>query len=429
VRNTRSAILRRILGGSLIGSTAIGVSAVLEYIYFLLAGHWLDPAGFGLLSTATSILTILVAAVTSGIGTSVAKFVAEAPRDSARTEITNGSALQVVLAITFSITLLMVKAWLAPARLQDLSPSIDLILWMMPILALGAMLPLAFQGLERLTEFGLAQAANVLARIVAAAAFLKLGTGALGALAAYLPGALATSAFCILRLRSYLGLENLDFEAARRIARFSIPVSVSTILITLFVRADVVFLKLFLVGQVNEIVGQYTAPALLARGLFYLGCGLPLALLPAISASRDLRQISLGKILFATTLVLTAITVLAHFFGEALVGLFFPQKLMGLATLLTPLMIANSTLTLAYTLATVLIALGHPGAAARGLLAGFIAFAVGSWLLIPGVESCLLNLPAQGPLGVSRALNLGAVISLSTLGISVLKWRKTIESA
>lgn len=426
--NTRSA-LRRVLGGSLIGSAAISASAVLEYAYFLLAGHWLDPASFGLLSTAASILTILIIVVTSGIGTSVAKFAAEAPAEKAHTFITNGTVLQIVLAVLFSAVLLLVKDLIIPGQFQDLAPLLNFALWMIPPLALAAMLPYAFQGLGRITEIGIAQVTNVLARIAAAAAFLKLGAGALGALAAYLPGALATLAFCALRLHSSFDLKSLQVGVVRRIARFSIPVSISTILITLFVRADVVFLKLFLGGQVNEVVGQYTAPALLARSMYYLGCGLPLALLPAVSASRNLQQIFLKRILIGTTLALAVITLLAHFFDEALIAFLFPQKLTGQANLLTPLMIASSTLTLASTLSTVLIALGHPEVAARGLFIGFVAFTIGSWLFIPGVETTFFSLPALGPLGVCLAMILGTVISLSMLGYSLLKWQKTVDIA
>lgn len=419
---SQSPVLRKILGGSLIGSAAIGLSSVLEYVYFLLAGHWLSPASFGLLSTATSVLTILVAVLTSGIGTTVAKFTAESSADS-RAQITSGVALQVAVAVAAGALMLAVNALLIPARLRDLAPLLELIGWMLPVVALGAMLPLAFQGLQRLAEFGLAQVANVLVRILAAAVLLAGGSGAYGALGAYLPGALATCLFCAVRLRSQLAYQSLDLMTVRRLVRFAIPVSVSTVLITLFVRADVVYLKLFLAAndalstaEINVVVGQYTAPALLARSLFYLSCGLPLALLPAISARRDLRAVGLGRILLATGAGLLGVVAVGHLLAEPLVALFFPAELVALASLLTPLLVATSALTLAYILATVLIAIGRPAPAASGLAIGFIAFTVASWQLITGAAGS-----PQSALGVALALALGATVSLLWLAAALYR--------
>ncbi len=424
VTAARGFDLWKLLHGSLIGSLAIGLSAALEYVFFLLAGRWLTPAEFGLLSAASSILLILVAIVTSGIGTSVAKFVAELPAEKARISVSSGIALQIAVALVAAALLVGVTFLWTPPGWEDMAPMLVAISWMMPALALGAMLPLVFQGLHRITEFGAAQMANVGARILAAAVLVDLGLGAEGALLAFFPGALTACFFCFSRLRSHISPGFIDLEELRRIARFSIPVSISTVLIGLFARSDVVFLKLFLVESINDSVGQYTAPALVARSIFYLGCGLPLVLLPTVSASRDLGRIELGRILVATTAALGLATGLADRFGARALGFFFPESLTELASLLTPLMIAMSVLTLVYILATILIALGRPGPAAGSLLLGFVLFALGARVSIPGATlGPSLVVPALGPRGVVLALTVGGAVSLLLLG--GLVWRES----
>ncbi len=412
-------MLQKLLRGTLVSSLTIGLYAAFEYVYFVVAGQLLSPADFGLLSSALAVLLIVQALVTAGLATSVAKFVAEKPPAEARRFLTSAIWLQLAVSLAGSLVLLLAR-WGAQAasgrladRLADLQPLLLLMALILPAMALASMLPMTFQGLHRFPEYGLAQLCSVLLRVAGTIWFLRLGLGVSGALLAFLLGAVGALVFCALRLRPWLSLGGTDQKTTAELARFSLPAALSLLLITLFMRSDVVFLKLFLPSDhVNALIGQYTPPAILGRTIFYISCGLPMALLPTIAAARELRRHDFNRLLAGLLISLALVIALGHCWGGWVLRLAFPAELQTDDSLLTLLLFALSGLTVAYVTATALIALGRPGVAARGLLVGFVLFALAAWALIPGRDAWV---PALGVPGVAWALAIGASTSACIL--------------
>ena len=73
----KMTILERIVKGSTVILIASVIVAMLEYAYQVSMAHFLSPSIFGILSVFLSSFWIVSTILTSGVGISMAKFIAE----------------------------------------------------------------------------------------------------------------------------------------------------------------------------------------------------------------------------------------------------------------------------------------------------------------------------------------------------------------
>ena len=77
----KMTILERIVKGSTVILIASVIVAMLEYAYQVSMAHFLSPSIFGILSVSLSSFWIVSTILTSGVGISMAKFIAEDAND------------------------------------------------------------------------------------------------------------------------------------------------------------------------------------------------------------------------------------------------------------------------------------------------------------------------------------------------------------
>jgi O-antigen/teichoic acid export membrane protein len=419
-------MLWRVLSGSLVLGTSTALCALLEYLYIIDAAHNLSAADFGILNTVLAILTIVLAVVTSGVGTSLARFVAERRATGATTEIVANSLVVQLALAAFTALILAALAWLLLPRTRtaDLVPFLLLLAAMLPALTTATVLPLTFQGLERMPELGTASVLNGLFRVLAAALFIRIGLGVFGALISYLVGAVVAGAFAAVRLGRLIGFRRPDLPLCRQLLWFSLPVSLITVLLTCFTRLDVVLMKGLLADRVNEQIGAYAGPAAFSRLLFHFATGICMALLPALAAQGRTTRRELGKLLTVVAALFGVANIVTYFIGADVMALFFEGSKDFFHQLLTRLVLGMSLLGLAYLLATVFIAIGHPQVGLRALLWGCLTFVALSCLLLTDLgwtDTVAGRLGVGNVLGVTHALIVGGGMSNALLVWAILR--------
>ena len=406
-----------IIRGSALTVVGMAAASVLEYVYFLYAANKLPAAQFGLLSASVSVLTILLALGTAGIGTTLTRFVADSKRTLPQSVyVTSGLVLELVVSLVLAVALALVALILLPeSRFADLGRPLLVVAAIFPLTSIAVVLPMIFLGLSRIVLYNGTVLVYTAARVAALVPLVALGFGVEGALAAFLVGGLATLLFCWPWVRELLHRDGLDLTTLRTLVRFSLPVTATTFLVALFVRADVVLLKLLSTGEVNVVVGQYTAPAVLARGIFYLASAVPLMMLPAVASADRIPFATLGRLIVMLSGLFALAWILAYWLASPLVDLLFPPGLQSFSYLLPHLVLAMSLLTLASLLANVLIAARRPTSSTIALSTGFGIFVLVALLLVPGrrlPEPLSWELPALGPEGIVIGLVLGCAVAL-----------------
>lgn len=409
-------MLGSIVRGSALMFVGMAAASVLEYVYFFYAGNKLPAAQFGLLSASVSVLTILLALGTAGIGTTLTRFVADSKRTRPPVYATSGLVLELVVSLSLAVALALVALFLLPeSRFADLARPLLVVAAIFPLTSIAVVLPMILLGLGRIVLYNGTVLIYTAARVIALVPLVALGFGVEGALAAFLVGGLATLLFCWPWVRELLDRDGLDATTLRTLIRFSLPVTATTLLVALFVRADVVMLKLLSSGEVNVVVGQYTAPAVLARGVFYLASGVPLMVLPAVASADRVPFATLGRLIAMLSGLFALAWLLAYWLASPIVALLFPPGLQTYSYLLPHLVLAMSLLTLASLLANVLIAARRPTPSTIALATGFGIFVLVAWLLVPGrhlAEPLSRELPALGPDGIVVGLVLGCAVAL-----------------
>jgi O-antigen/teichoic acid export membrane protein len=125
---------------------------MLEYAYQVSMAHFLSPNTFGILSVSLSIFLISATILTSGVGISIAKFVAEGTNDErVSSYLLNGALTELILAAAFIFILLLLSLFVLPTtKYSDLAmPFVVVSIILIPYLFFeisGATL----QGLERM---------------------------------------------------------------------------------------------------------------------------------------------------------------------------------------------------------------------------------------------------------------------------------------
>ena len=204
-------MIKRILKGSVVILIASIIVAMLEYSYQVSMAHFLSPNTFGILSVSLSIFLISATILTSGVGISIAKFVAEDTNDErVSSYLLNGILTELILAAAFIFILLLLSLFVLPTtKYSDLAmPLVVVSIILIPYLFFeisGATL----QGLERMKGLGSIMSLERGIKLIAAILLVFLGYELLGALFAIFFSSLIAASFgfwllrrCVFRGRS-----------------------------------------------------------------------------------------------------------------------------------------------------------------------------------------------------------------------------------
>ena len=379
-------MLKKLAKGSVIAGVGVVGGSIIEYAYYIMMAKMLGPTPFGLLSTSLSIMFIMLTLITSGVGLSLAKFISEKEgQHKIKALIYNGLAVSFIATCVISAALfLTAKTILPKTGAGDLSTPLVLFSAVMPFLALSSVSITALQGLNRMPSYSATIILNALAKLAAALYAVGLGYGLYGAIGAYAAGALVSAAYGFYLLRKHLSLrQHLDTKLIKRIILFSLPIAVLTIFVHALLKSDVVFLKFL--GISNEEIGYYTAPALIARAVYFAASSIAVAALPILSAEGKLKWGRIRKPLALILLAFAGGNTIILVLHNQIIRLFFTSEYWVVSALLPPLSFAASLLALAYLASTALIAQGKPQKMLAPLFFGFIVYAVMMTLLTPKI--------------------------------------------
>lgn len=231
------------------------ITALSGGLLTVLLARMLDRDSYGVLFLAISVFGIVMVFTKLGIARSAGRYISEYKETDPNQVphiVTNSLGLNLVTIVIVGAALSATYPLIA-SYLDD--PSVT------PLLALGGIYVtlgtityycrLTLQGFESIEHAALVQSVDRVFRLLFAVGFVILGYGAVGALWGYL-AAFAASSFvglALLYLRHYSRFESTSSMEAglrRRIAEYSIPISISSTANVVDKRVDIVLVGYFL---------------------------------------------------------------------------------------------------------------------------------------------------------------------------------------
>lgn len=256
--------VKALLGARLI---YVASNAVLLFVF---TRFLLEPAEYGLLYFALSVLSIGAMFGMLGIPKATGRYITEfAATDTMQVPHVIRISLGALLLLTSIVGVLLAVIHTQLATLLG-NPSIEPLLLVgsgyIGVRTLHSYLTNVFQGFNRVEYSAVISAVNGAGRVVFATGFVLLGFGALGALLGYIAGygVAVIIGFVILRSRILNGYERAAERAAglkRRILEYSIPTAATRASVILDSRVDKVIIGVLMSPAA---VGYYTLASQIA---------------------------------------------------------------------------------------------------------------------------------------------------------------------
>lgn len=390
-------------------------TSVLNYVFGVGLSWFLEPADYGVLGVAQSLLLVAALVVSAGFSwTANRDIAAEGLSEETRTRFRTAWLGNVILGTVVAGLLYGVY------RLQilDLGPAYRAIVPLVGltaiILAARSVLNGAAQGLYRFGPIALNQVAEVAVKFSAGLALVALGFGASGVMAAFALGAflaLLHSLWIVRPARLWEGPGWLE----RDVLRSTAPLFIAMLGPALMLNLDILGLKLLApAGRGDEMAGFYQASVILARIPVFTSRSLLMVVFSyTAGAGRQTNPPDYARaaVRIWQRLLLPAGLALA-LAPQAALTIFFPATyqaaapalrvaaaggaLLALATLLTGIAQAEgrrrfsavaaalATTVQLVTLAWLVPRWGVLGAATSLLAAGLVAALLMGWLYVPG---------------------------------------------
>lgn len=403
-------MLKQLAKGSAIVGASMLVAMFFEYVYLIFLAHHLDAGQFGILNISLSVLSILTTLLTYGVALSLAKFISEdTEAGRVKKHVYNTVAFVIVLSIMASALLML----LSRAMANDLSLPLTIVALVLPIYVLAILSNSIFQGLGRMTEFGITTIILAGTKLLFAVTLVYMAYGLLGALGSFLFASLAAILFIASRLKKYIVLSKPDFGLIRKIVDYSFKVSIIVIIFYIILKSDTILLKYLSIP--NQLIGFYMGSALISRAVFYLSQAVAISLLPLLS-SKKLKPHTLKKPALLLAVLMLAAIAFSTIFKEQIVSLLFPEAFASVSYMLPLMLMAMSTLGMSYIAVTIPIGMGRPDLGVRTSVLGLAVYLVSFFMLVP----------KHGIVGSAVSIFLGA---LAILVSTALLLRTTGPSA
>ncbi|HLC56231.1 MAG TPA: flippase [Candidatus Nanoarchaeia archaeon] len=314
------------------------VMIISGYLTHFVLGRYLGPESYGTYGLILTIATTLNLILTSGIPTSVSKFIAE---QESRSKSILKKALKIQLIFSIIISLLfLASAHLISTLLQDSSLTNYFRLMSIVIIpySLFSILIGYFNG-KRL--FKTQAILNILYSIARAAAIIGL------AFLFHLYGtiiAFMISPIIILIIALYLSRKDKSQDnsiSSLTLIKYAIPISIFAVIFNFVQTLDLYFVKSLLKQDI--LTGYYTASITISRVPLYILASLTIVILPLISNSLNDRERTKRLINSSTKYALIALMPLTILFAttsKKIISLFYSNVYSPASTSLSILTIA-----------------------------------------------------------------------------------------
>lgn len=284
-------------------------AAIVGALVTILLARWLEPAEYGLLFLAFSVLGILKYLSELGIGKSTARYVSEYKEEEpeqvphiVRTGFLLNVGTIVVVGVGFALVYDRIALVLGE---PDLSPYLALGILYLAVGTLKTYARKVLQGYEAIESAAAIKVVGNGSKLCFVVGLVSLGYGGLGAMGGYVLGyGLATAVgFFLIGTRISRRIEPspaIEPGLRRRIAEYTIPLTATGTANTLEKRVDTVLVGFFLTPVA---VGYYTIAKQVVQFIETPASALGFAISPSFSAAKARGDIDQAARLYETALV------------------------------------------------------------------------------------------------------------------------------
>ncbi|MCD6500398.1 oligosaccharide flippase family protein [bacterium] len=321
----------KLLKHSALVMSATMIGMVIGYFFQVFVGRMLGPADYGIFGSLISIMYII--SVFGGtINTSIAKF---SSKFKARKEYGKIKTLLVIYSsklfmsgcLIFMI-ILFSSSWIA---------GILNIPTTLPIIILGLTFPLSFlqavvgglmRGLQMFKKYSIVSITGPVAKFIIGVGLVALGFGVAGAIAGLVFSGLIACLVSFIFFR-FLLKEKMVKVPKTDILKYSLPVFIVILCITIMTNIDVILVKYFFS---SESAGFYVAASTLTKVIFFVSGTLTTVMFPKVSdmheKKADTKKILRNALFYIFTfsaLVIISLWISPYFITTMVFGHAFEQ--------------------------------------------------------------------------------------------------------
>lgn len=336
LNNIKKIIRNEFFNASIWAFLATGTMSVGNYFYHLLMGRMLGPESYGVLESTISFLYILSVPFNT-LTLIIVKFVSAYKGKQDYKSISGFyfylrknlfifgliATLIILLLSPIIISLLHLPSILFPVFI-----SINFFIGLFSVLTKSML-----QGFLKFSAFFVANATEILTKIILAVILVILGFSVIGAYFALI----ASVVVSYLVASYFIKKEKLNFEKFtenRNIFKYSIPVFLTTLSLTSLFTTDIILVRFFFPGVES---GYYAALSVLGKVIFFASSPLTIVMFPIVSEKHAVGKKFQHLIFtsFVLTLVIALVLIVTYYlFPEFMVGILFGNKYLRIVPLL-----------------------------------------------------------------------------------------------
>lgn len=379
------------------------------YATHVLIGRLLGPAEYGIYGIVLSIQTIFGMILTLGVPSAVSKFVAQDPQH-AKSILSHALRLQLVISIGLSILLALASPLIAYA-LHDSQLSVY-VLFVSVIIFFQAFYPIYVQflsGMHRFNAQAFLTSVYAIAKLIGALILLYFFS-LYGALAGFAIGGIIAAILGWYWTRNIPKIEGYAIHV-RSFLSFAGMYAIILVGLQILMSQDLFMVKAILKNDV--LAGYYNAAVTLSRISYMLLQGLSFVLLPSVAAltrpgaDHDKAVQFIRDALRYLIILIVPSIVLASATSKELIILFFSNKYIEAAPILSILMIGLGCLSFYLLLANIVAGAGK---AKAGL------YITGGMIVISAILG-MFFIPMFGLIGAAWQTTIAGAVGLIALAI------------
>ena len=332
------------------------------FLYHLVMGRLLEPTNYGVLGVALSLFQILLVPLYV-IQTSISKFVAEFNTRKDKKSIDNlfVRSIKKLLIVSIIVIILTVSVSFIFANYFKMP---ILVVWLV-IAAIPFMLLLPItrgilQGTQSFSKLGWNFIVEALSKFIFGIVFVFIGLGIFGAIFGIVISYMLAFIFGFLVIKKYYKINKKKLDT-KRIYRYSWPVFIVLLTLTLFYSLDIFFIKHYF----DELTtGYYTAFAILGRIAFFASFSIVFVLFPKVVERQELGKSNMGllkKALFLVTIICGAVVLVYTFFPKLVVLILFGSKYLSITKYIAIFAIKMSLFSYVYVLSFYNLSINRTG--------------------------------------------------------------------
>ncbi len=400
-----------------------------NYLLHIILARQLGVEMYGIFGLLMSLYLFNRAFLNTGIPKAVAKFLSET-KVNAQSLIKTSFRLQVILGISLSLIYILSAGFLASFLKEPLLKGYLILLGVIVFpLALNSLYPNGYlNGLRLFRQQFILRVGYPFLRMILVVVLVFLGFQLWGVLTGYLLAAVVSflaGAWLLQRNLPQKSGPARAFSSGRtfgwvEILKFSLPVTVAALALTLVRNLNTFLVKYFLVS--NELMGYYTAALTLSQFPFMVFSVVAITLMPSVSRAFSAGKVEQAKKYLSGSLrylllLLFPCLALITATSEKLVVLFYPPDYLPAAPVFTLLALGSGALAVFTLLASVITGSGRPKVEMGMTIIILAALFLISWLLIPKL----------GLIGAAWSFLSAALIALlAALAYTYGKWKTLV---